>query len=207
MNREAYRYILAALLAAIVVVFVAMSRSEPEPISPPQVEEPAASRSTIPEEDLEQCPLEVSVFYDVPLDIDLQAHITNECRIHGIDPTIVFAMIERESGFRADAIGDSGESYGLMQVKLKYHKDRMEKYGVTDLLDPYGNVTVGIDYLAEMLERYGDLEMALVAYNAGPSGANEHWFSKGIYSSNYSQKVVERSKNLKELTVDDVLQW
>lgn len=210
MNREVYRYILAALLTAIVVVFVWMTREEPKPVSPPpiQVEEPeAASRSTIPEEEPETCPLTVSTFYDIPLDIELQAHITNECGGYGIDPTIVFAMIDKESDYRAEVIGDSGESYGLMQIKEKYHWERMEKLGLTDLLNPYENVMVGIDYLAELLDKYdGNMNMALMAYNAGPSGANKYWFSKGIYSNDYSQNVVETSKNLKELTVDDVLQ-
>ena len=211
MNREAYRYILAALLAAIAVVFIWMIREEPEPVSPPpiQVEEPEAeaSRSVIPEEEPEECPLTVNTFYDIPLDIELQAHITNECGGYGIDPAIVFAVIDKESDYRAEVVGDSGQSYGLMQIKEKWHRERMEKLGVTDLRNPYENVMVGIDYLAELLERYdGNMNMALMAYNAGPGGANKNWFSKGIYSNDYSQKVVEISKNLKELTVDEILQ-
>lgn len=209
MNREVYRYILAGLLAAIAVIFVDMTRPEPEPAPHVDAVEPA-SRSIILEEEPEpeqECGLAVTTFYDIPLDVELQAHITNECGAYEIDPIIVFAMIEKESGFHADEIGDGGESYGMMQVKEKYHRDRMERLGVTDLLNPYENVMVGVDYLAELHDKYdGNMEMALMAYNAGPRGANKHWFSKGIFSNRYSQEVVEMSKSIKEVDVDELLQ-
>lgn len=106
--------------------------------------------------------------YDVPLDMDLQLHIIQTCEAYHIDPAIVVAMIYRESGFRADAVGDGGNSLGLMQVQPYWHGERMERLGCEDLLDPYQNVVVGIDYLAECIERYdGDVAKALVAYNQG----------------------------------------
>lgn len=115
-----------------------------------------------------ECPLVVSSFYDVPLTIDLQAHIINECGAYGIDPAVVLSMIQSESSFRVEAVGDGGESFGLMQVQPKWHQDRMERLGVSDLLNPYQNVQVGIDFLAEQLDRYdGDLGKALTAYNRG----------------------------------------
>lgn len=106
--------------------------------------------------------------YDVPLDKELQLHIIQTCEEHHIDPAIVMAMIYRESRFRADAVGDGGNSLGLMQIQPRWHSGRMEKLGCGDLLDPYQNVVVGIDYLAESVERYdGDVAKALVAYNQG----------------------------------------
>ena len=107
-------------------------------------------------------------------------------------------MIDRESSFRADAVGDSGDSVGLMQVKERWHSERMERLGVFDLFNPYQNVTVGIDYLAELLGKYeGSLEMALVAYNMGPSGAYSNCFSKGVYHSEYARSVLETSAELR----------
>ena len=140
--------------------------------------------------------------YDVPLDSDLQFHIIDLCDSYHIDPAIIMAMIERESQFKAGVVGDGGESFGLMQVKPKYHRERMEKLGVTDLLDPYQNVMVGIDYLAELLLRYEDIEVSLMAYNAGPGGANEHWWQYGIYSNAYSRGVLERSRTFREGMVE-----
>lgn len=136
--------------------------------------------------------------YDVPLDAGLQLHIIDLCDSYHIDPAIIMAMIERETHFQPERVGDGGESFGLMQVKPKYHRERMEKFGVTDLLDPYQNVMVGIDYLAEMLLEYEDIEVSLMAYNAGPGGANQHWWQYGIYSNAYSQGVLERSRTFRE---------
>lgn len=144
----------------------------------------------------EPCPLEVSTFYDVPLDIELQAHIINKCGAYEIEPAIVFAMIERESTFQSDVVGDSGKSFGLMQVQKRWHEERMERLGVTDLLNPYQNVTVGIDYLAELMNRGNGVDWALAAYNAGATGAN-----KG-YGESYAIDVLERSETIKEMTIN-----
>ena len=111
---------------------------------------------------------EERLLYAVPLDAELQHHIIQTCEEHHIDPAIVLAMIWRESGFRADAVGDNGNAFGLMQIQPYWHSARCERLGCDDLLDPYQNVVVGIDYLAESIERYdGDVAKALVAYNQG----------------------------------------
>ena len=143
--------------------------------------------------------------YDVPLDLELQIFIIQLCEAHHIEPSIVIAMIERESQFDANAIGDSGESFGLMQIKQKWHQERMDKLGVTDLLNPYQNVTVGVDYLAELCEKHECIGMALMAYNAGSKGAKNNWWSKGIFENAYSSGVLERSEELTEGMIDYVL--
>lgn len=129
-------------------------------------------------------------FYDIPLDRDLQRHITEICDENGINPKLVFALIERESNYNPNAIGDEGTSFGLMQVREMFHKDRMEKLCVEDLLDPYQNVIVGIDILKEKLDMYDTTYEALTAYNAGDTGAYELYFSKGIEGNDYAYEVV-----------------
>lgn len=133
------------------------------------------------------------MLFDCPLDTELQKHIVDTCGEYGIVPEIVFAMIDQESDFDANAMGDSGNSYGLLQIQQRYHKGRMEKLGCTDLLDPYQNVQVGVDYLAELYGKYGDIEMALVAYNCGVTGAKETYFDHGQYWSVYSQEALEQA--------------
>lgn len=136
----------------------------------------------------------VALYYDVPLDADLQEHIFTLCELYDIDPAVVISVIARESSFRPKAMGDGGESYGLMQIKKKWHIARMEKLGVTDLLDPYQNVAVGIDLLAELL-RYGDsLEWALMCYNGGYSYADKRMASGKI--SDYAKCVISMSQEL-----------
>ena len=107
------------------------------------------------------------ILYNVPLEENLQLHIIETAEAHGIDPAVIFAMAYRESTYRADAIGDGGNSFGLLQIQPRWHQGRMDRLGCNDLLDPYQNVTVGVDYLAELLNRYGDIAKALTAYNRG----------------------------------------
>lgn len=103
--------------------------------------------------------------YPVPLDEDLQLHIIDLCNDYNVEPELVLAVIGQESNYNAKAIGDEGESFGLMQVQKKFHEDRMVKVGATDLLNPYDNVAVGIDILAECLNEGKGLEWALHCYN------------------------------------------
>lgn len=125
---------------------------------------------------------EVISYYDsVPLDKHLQNYIIKQAHAKGIQPQIVMAMIERESDYDITNMGDGGESYGLMQIQPKWHSERMDKLGCTDLLDPYQNVTVGIDYLCELLSRYdGDMAKALVAYNQGHYKGTVTAYAKGV---------------------------
>ena len=118
--------------------------------------------------ELKAMPMEEPVLYAVPLDAELQLHIIQTCEEHHIDPAIVLAMIWKESRYNPEAVGDGGNSLGLMQIQPYWHSARCERLGCDDLLDPYQNVVVGIDYLAESIERYdGDVAKALVAYNQG----------------------------------------
>ena len=154
----------------------------------PVIESHAAAEAAVEIVD-EPCPLEVSTFYDVPLDEELQAHIILECKFYEVEPEIVIAMIERESNFQADVMGDNGEAYGLMQIHPRWHSDRMERLGVTDLMNPYQNTTTGIDFLSEQIGRYdGDVAKALVAYNQG------HF--KGTVTK-YALAIMERAEELR----------
>lgn len=159
----------------------------------PEPEPEAEVIVVIPEE---KEPVVAFVTYQVPLEQDLQDHIIAECEKHSIDPAIIFAMIDRESDFQADCIGDGGDSEGLMQIQKKWHSDRMDKLGCTDLLDPYQNTTVGIDLLAELIGRNKGIEWALMAYNGGATYANKKVQQAVI--TDYALEVLENSKILKE---------
>ena len=135
-----------------------------------------------------------SKYYDIPLSTSVQDHIFKVSEEYGVDPRIVIAMIEYESDYNASTVGDQGRSFGLMQVQARWHKERMERLGVTDLLNPYENITVGVDYLASLIELNDSLEWALMAYNGGPSYAYSKT-SKGILTD-YVIEVISNSKNL-----------
>lgn len=136
-------------------------------------------------------------YFDVPLDEDLQDHIYELCEERGIDPAIVVAMIKVESNFKATNMGDGGDSYGLMQIQPKWHSERMERLGVSveELLDPYHNITVGVDFLAELIGRDRSLEWALMAYNGGYKHANRKIEAGEL--SKYCEKVLDYARGLK----------
>lgn len=136
-------------------------------------------------------------YYDIPLSKELQDHIFKICEERDVDPAIVIGVIERESDFRPGRMGDSGKSYGLMQVMKKWHVKRMEKLGVTDLSEPFQNVLVGIDYLDELIDRGNGIEWALMAYNGGPSYANKK-AAAGIVTK-YAVGVMEYARNLQRV--------
>jgi len=130
---------------------------------------------------------------DVPLSFDLQDLLHNAAEESGIPYELALAVVERETDFR-NIIGDDGCSIGYMQIQVRWHRDRMDRLGVSDLSDPYGNFRVGCDYLAELLSRFGDdtkngTHKALMAYNMGPSGASQFW-ARGVYESEYSRAVL-----------------
>lgn len=157
--------------APVYVVEVSKPVDMPHPIVPKEETVMAASVKMVeivPVAEPEAVVAENATTYPVPLEEELQLFIVGLCEEHHIDPAVVFCMIHQESTFDALKIGDSGEAYGLMQIWPKWHGDRMTKLGCEDLLDPYQNVTVGIDYYAECLEKYdGDNAKALTAYNQG----------------------------------------
>ena len=161
----------------------AKRRAEPAAVTkaeePSELEEPAASEE--PER----------TYYDLPLTEDIQDIIIDVSEKRGVDPALVLAVIEKESGYNPDASGDNGRSQGLMQIWRNAHEKRMKKLGAVNLYDPRDNVLVGVDILAEKLEKYEDAEKALIAYNAGDAGAKKHYFSKGIYSNSYSRAVLK----------------
>lgn len=112
-------------------------------------------------------PVEAWAKYPVPLDKSMQLHIVEEANRRGVSPALVFAIIQTESDFDANKIGDGGKSYGLMQVYASEHTDRCLALNAINLLDPYANVTVGIDILAELSGYRMPIEWVLMAYNGG----------------------------------------
>ena len=135
--------------------------------------------------------------YPVNLDANLQKYIIETCEEYTINPSIIIAMCFYESSFNADAIGDNGAGMGLMGINPRWCWPEMEKLNCPDMRDPYQNVTVGIDIFAQKLAKYdGNIEMALMSYNAGDAGAHRLWFDKGIYSTTYSSNIMNMSSAL-----------
>lgn len=118
------------------------------------------------------------------------------CREYGVDYSTVLAIIQTESGFCWEA--QSQSAFGYMQVIPSQHQDRIQRLSVEDIKNPYGNIRVGVDYLAELLQKYdGDYHKALTAYRWGPTGANRKYFSKGEEKSKYSKAVTKTAQRIR----------
>lgn len=89
---------------------------------------------------------------------------------YNICPEVIQAICWQESRFQADA--ENGGCVGIMQVAPKWHKDRMDRLGVTDLMDIRQNMTVAVDYLSDLVRDEEDLEEVLMRYH-GESRINE----------------------------------
>ena len=132
----------------------------------------------------------------VKLNSKLQSWIFEYCDTKKISPCLVLAIIEQESECDPDCtyITETEESVGLMQIQEKWHRDRMDRLGVTDLTDPYQNIQTGIDYLLELFETKPEVEWVLNAYNGGKAYADKMQEKK--IDTDYSQKILRRATEL-----------
>lgn len=94
---------------------------------------------------------------------DVDSAINEMAEKYNLDPALLAAMAEQESGFNQSAQSEAG-AMGIMQLM----PGTAEGLGV-DPSDLRGNLEGGAKYLRQMLDKYdGDVEKALAAYNAGP---------------------------------------
>jgi soluble lytic murein transglycosylase-like protein len=93
----------------------------------------------------------------------LLPHVREAARRHRLDEALLMALIEVESGFRADALSPAG-AIGLMQLMPQTAR----RFGVADPWQPLADLDGGARYLSHLLGLFdGDLRLALAGYNAG----------------------------------------
>lgn len=112
----------------------------------------------------------------------------------GIDPFLILAIAERESGLNPNAVGDNGASIGLMQIQPRWSWGRMKMLGVDDLREPRGCVKVAIDILLEYKEKDSDLYFVLMAYNGGVAYAKRNINTPSDYALKVSERAAELSR-------------
>jgi soluble lytic murein transglycosylase-like protein len=105
---------------------------------------------------------------------------------HSVDPALVRAVIETESGWNPSAYSRKGAG-GLMQLI----PTTAQRYGANDVFNPQQNIDAGVRHLKWLLERYnGNLDLALAAYNAGEGAVDRaHGIPAYKETRNYVQKV------------------
>ena len=113
---------------------------------------------------------------------------------YGICPELLVAIIETESSGKAKAT--NGNCRGLMQVNLPYHKERMQRLGVTDLYDARQNILCGTDYLFELFQECEDVSWVLMTYNGSAKATSLYENGK---MTKYSELILQRSFDLERL--------
>jgi hypothetical protein len=103
-------------------------------------------------------------------DTNLEPLITRHSGDQNLDPKLVKAVIQAESGYNSRALSNKG-AMGLMQLM----PDTASLLKVQNPYDPDENIRGGTRYLRQMLDRFaGRLEYAIAAYNAGPGAVERH---------------------------------
>jgi soluble lytic murein transglycosylase-like protein len=126
--------------------------------------------------------------------------IVEESKRHSIDPLLVLAIINVESRFRSGAVSSQG-ARGLMQLLPPVAATLAEG---TDLEldsgsgmvnpeyldDPILNIKLGVSYLNQLKKSFRDLELALAAYNWGPTEVRNRIEGNREVPLEYTMKVL-----------------
>ena len=130
-------------------------------------------------------------------------YVRVHAREHGLDPSLVAAVIYQESKFRSDAKSSSG-AIGLMQITpataegiaIRTHGSA---FHTSDLYNPEINIRYGAWYLKNLFDKYGSEKLVLAAYNAG-QGNVDRWRANGEpIQFAETRAYVERVENLKSV--------
>ena len=121
--------------------------------------------------------------------------IVKEARRHELDPALVLAVIQVESGGYHLAVSPVG-ALGLMQLLPSTAAELAEKHGHTwrganSLFDPILNVKLGTAYLSQLSNKYGSMPMALAAYNWGPGRIDRRLRRGGSLPRIYVEQVMK----------------
>lgn len=117
--------------------------------------------------------------------------ISSKSNKYNIEPGIIKAVITAESNWDHRAVSRKG-AIGLMQLMPSTAGDMK----INDPFDPEDNIEGGTRYLRYLLDRFdNDLDLALAAYNAGPSRVER---AGGIPSITETRMYVKSVKSFYE---------
>jgi len=132
----------------------------------------------------------------------LASVIVEEASAAGLDPVLVFAIIEVESSWEPEAVSHRG-ALGLMQLRpgTLESEARDGGFALGDAQDPVLNVRAGVRYFRRMMRAFGNTDLALVAYNAGPTRLSSYLRAVGEVPDvllSYPRRVRREERRLRE---------
>ena len=111
---------------------------------------------------------------------------------YGVDPYLIFLVMEQESHFNTHAVSPKG-ARGLMQLM----PGTAARFGVRRSHDPAQNISGGTRYLRELLNRFNNrVDLVLASYNAGEGAVAKFGNRVPPYKEtrNYVKKISYRYK-------------
>lgn len=117
--------------------------------------------------------------------------LVSSAQKYGVDPKLLSAMAEVESGYNPDAVSSTG-AVGVMQLM----PSTAASLGVQNPYDAKQNIDGGAKYLKELLNDFGgNVRNAVAAYNAGPAAVRKyHGVPPYAETQNYVSHVLDLSK-------------
>ena len=120
---------------------------------------------------------------------------------YDLAPELILSIIFTESRFIVDAKSGMG-AVGLMQLMpatasaLAEELD-IEWRGAELLTDPQINILLGSFYLRKLIHRFDDLDVALAAYNVGPTRLTELVEERGWVPRIYRRQVLQVADSIR----------
>lgn len=111
------------------------------------------------------------ISYNISLAPEYQQYAYNLCARYGIDYSLFIAIMYVESTFNPNA-NNGGMYIGLCQVAISHMPSLGPTLGISDLFDPYDNMTAGAYLLSYYISNNGSVEGGLRSYGGGGSYIN-----------------------------------
>ena len=120
----------------------------------------------------------------------LDALIRQNGARHGVDPYLIFLVMEQESHFNSGAVSPVG-ARGLMQLM----PGTAARFGVRNANDPAQNVSAGTRYLKLLMRKFNNrVDLVLAGYNAGEGNVTKYGYRVPPFreTRNYVRKISSR---------------
>ncbi len=130
--------------------------------------------------------------------VQLAHLIYEESVAYDYDPELILALMAKESSFYNWSKSRKG-ALGLMQIlpatgQALAAAINIPWQGKETLFDPHSNIKLGTHYLSKLHKRFGQLEIALTAYNYGPSRVSKIQARRRVMPKKYASRILSTYK-------------